>query len=329
VVKAKYRCAARAWIPTRGLPVRTQVKPDMTKRTDIMQWAWRRLAALTVGAAAPGAAFAQQDKGFGQPYDWQMGLQGSASEIMDFIASMHWWLFVLITVISVFVLALLVYCVVKFNETANPVPSKTTHNSTVEVVWTVVPVLILVAISIPSFRLLRLQEEIPPAAVTIKVTGVQWAWNVEYAKDSGGFGFRVDMLNDAERKDAVAGGAKPADVPRLLAVNNEIVVPINKVVRVQVTASDVMHAFAMPSLGIKRDAVPGRLNETWFKATREGVYYGQCSELCGTNHAFMPAAIRVVSDAKYTEWLESAKKKYAATTQDGPVRLAGAQPANR
>jgi cytochrome c oxidase subunit II len=122
---------------------------------------------------------------------------------------------------------------------------------------------------------------------------------------------------------------KPADVPRLLAVNNEIVVPINKVVRVQVTASDVMHAFAMPSLGIKRDAVPGRLNETWFKATREGVYYGQCSELCGTNHAFMPAAIRVVSDAKYTEWLESAKKKYAATTQDGPVRVAGAQPANR
>jgi cytochrome c oxidase subunit II len=184
VVKAKYRCAARAWIPTRGLPVRTQVKPDMTKRTDIMQWAWRRLAALTVGAAAPGAAFAQQDKGFGQPYDWQMGLQGSASEIMDFIASMHWWLFVLITVISVFVLALLVYCVVKFNETANPVPSKTTHNSTVEVVWTVVPVLILVAISIPSFRLLRLQEEIPPAAVTIKVTGVQWAWNVEYAKEA-------------------------------------------------------------------------------------------------------------------------------------------------
>jgi cytochrome c oxidase subunit 2 len=248
---------------------------------------------------------------------------------MDFIATMHTGLFWLITVISVFVLALLVWCAVKFNEKANPVPSKTTHNSTIEVVWTVVPVLILVAISIPSFRLLRLQEEIPPADVTIKVTGVQWAWNVEYAKESGGFGFRVDMLNEAERKDAVAKGAKPADVPRLLAVNNEIVVPVNKVVRVQVTASDVMHAFAMPSLGIKRDAVPGRLNETWFKANREGIYYGQCSELCGTNHAFMPAAIRVVSDARYAQWLEEAKKKFADGSSTTPVRLAGAEPASK
>jgi cytochrome c oxidase subunit II len=294
-----------------------------------MRLAWQRFLALSVALGASGAALAQQDKGFGQAYNWQVSLQGSASEIMDFITTMHTGLFWLITAISVFVAGLLVYCAVKFNEKANPVPSKTTHNSTVEVIWTVVPVVILVAISIPSFRLLRLQEEIPPSDVTIKVTGVQWAWNVEYAKDSGGFGFRVGMLNDDERKDAVAKGAKPADVPRLLAVDNEIVVPINKPVRVQVTAADVMHAFAMPSLGVKRDAVPGRLNETWFKATREGVYYGQCSELCGTNHAFMPIAIRVVSDAKYAEWLEGAKKKYASTTDDGPVRLAGAQPANR
>jgi cytochrome c oxidase subunit II len=294
-----------------------------------MRLAWQRFLALSVAVTASGAALAQQDKGFGQAYDWQIGLQGSASDMMDFVTSMHTGLFWLITVISVFVLGLLIYCAVKFNETANPVPSKTTHNSTVEVVWTVVPVLILVAISIPSFRLLRMQEEIPPSDVTIKVTGVQWAWNVEYAKDSGGFGFRVDMLTDGERKDAVSKGAKAADVPRLLAVNNEVVVPVNKVVRVQVTAADVMHAFAMPSLGLKRDAVPGRLNETWFKAKREGVYYGQCSELCGTNHAFMPIAIRVVSDAKYTEWLDGAKKKFASTTDDGPVKLAGTQPANR
>jgi cytochrome c oxidase subunit II len=288
-----------------------------------MQRAWQRLSALIIGATTPGLAFAQQ--GSGQAVPWQIGLQDSASEIMDFITAMHTGLFWLITVISVFVLVLLAYCVVKFNETANPVPSKTTHNSTIEVVWTVVPVLILVAISIPSFRLLRMQEEIPPADVTIKVTGVQWAWNVEYAKDSGGFGFRVDMLSDNERRDAVAKGAKAADVPRLLAVNNEIVVPVGKVVRVQVTALDVMHAFAMPALGIKRDAVPGRLNETWFRASKEGVYYGQCSELCGTNHAFMPAAIRVVSASKYTEWLEDAKKKFADAADPARVRLADAQ----
>jgi cytochrome c oxidase subunit 2 len=292
-----------------------------------MRHAWRRALALFGFAAAPAAAFAQG--GYGQPAPWQIGLQGSATEIMDFITSMHTGLFWLITVISVFVLALLAYCVVKFNEKANPVPSKTTHNSTIEVVWTVVPVLILVIIAIPSFRLLRLQEEIPPADVTIKVTGVQWAWNIEYAKDSGGFGFRVNMLSDDEIRQEIGKGKKPADVPRLLAVDNEIVVPVNKVVRLQVTASDVMHAFAMPSLGIKRDAVPGRLNETWFRANREGVYYGQCSELCGTNHAFMPAAIRVVSASRYAEWLEEAKKKFADGGSSSPVRLADVQSAGR
>jgi cytochrome c oxidase subunit II len=285
-----------------------------------MRQAWLRLMALVGFMAASGGAMATD--GYGQPTPWQIGLQGSASEIMEFITAMHTGLFWLITVISLFVLALLAYCIVKFNEKANPVPSKTTHNSTVEVLWTVIPVVILVIIAIPSFRLLRLQEEIPPADVTIKVTGVQWAWNVEYAKDSGGFGFRVNMLSDDEIKKEIAGGKKAADVPRLLAVDNEIVVPVNKVVRVQVTASDVMHAFAMPSLGIKRDAVPGRLNETWFRANREGVYYGQCSELCGTNHAFMPAAIRVVSAAKYAEWLEGAKKKFADGGPAAPVRLA-------
>jgi cytochrome c oxidase subunit II len=286
---------------------------------------WSGAGAALAGLLLSPAVFAQQEKGLGQPYDWQIGLQRSASEIMDFITAFHTGLFWLITVISLFVLALLVWCVLKFNEKANPVPSKTTHNTMIEVVWTVVPVLILLVIVVPSFRLLRMQEEIPPADVTLKVVGKQWYWTVEYAKDAGGFTFDAIMLDEKQRADAVAKGTKADEVPRLLAVDNEIVVPVNKVIRVQVTAADVLHAFAMPSLGIKRDAVPGRLNETWFRATKEGLYFGQCSELCGTNHAYMPAAIRVVSDAKYAEWQELAKKKYASTLDDGATRVAGAQ----
>jgi cytochrome c oxidase subunit II len=293
-----------------------------------MHHAWQRLGLMAGLVMMPGLASAQQEKGLGQPYDWQIGLQKSASEIMDFITAMHTGLFWLITVISIFVLALLAYCIVKFNAKANPVPSRTTHNTTIEVVWTVVPILILLAVVVPSFRLLKMQEDIPPADVTIKVTGKQWFWTVEYTKDSGGFQFDAIMLDDKQRAEAIQKGAKASDVPRLLAVDNEVVLPLGKVIRVQVTAADVMHAFAMPSLGVKRDAVPGRLNETWFKATREGIYYGQCSELCGTNHAFMPMAIRIVSPAKYAEWLENAKKKYASTTDTAPVRVADAALAN-
>jgi cytochrome c oxidase subunit II len=294
-----------------------------------MQLAWNRLGLLSglgllagLALMSPSAALAQQEPGLGQPAPWQMGLQGSASEIMDFITSMHTGLFWLITVISIFVLGLLVWVALKFNEKANPVPSRVTHNTTIEVVWTVVPVLILLAVVIPSFRLLKLQEDIPAADVTIKVTGKQWYWSVEYAKDSGGFGFDAIMLDDKQRADALSKGAKAHEVPRLLAVDNEIVLPVGKNIRVQVTAADVMHAFAMPSLGVKRDAVPGRLNQTWFKATREGIYYGQCSELCGTSHAFMPIAIRIVSPAKYAEWLDGAKKKFASTIDESPIRTA-------
>jgi cytochrome c oxidase subunit II len=294
-----------------------------------MHSALQRMAAFFAGAVGSTAALAQQEKGSGQPYDWQMVLQGSATEIMDFIGSMHYGLFILITAISVFVLALLLYCVFRFNEKTNPVPSKTTHNTTIEVVWTVVPVMILMAMVIPSFRLLKFQEDIPPHDIVIKVTGKQWYWSVEYEKKEGGYTYDAIMLDEKQRKDAVAKGAKPEDVPRLLAVDNEIVLPIGKVIRVQVTAADVLHAFAMPAFGIKRDAVPGRLNETWFKATKEGVYYGQCSELCGTNHAFMPAAIRIVSPAKYAEWQEVAKKKYASTLDDSGVKIAGSTPAQR
>lgn len=293
-----------------------------------MQRTWQRIGAFTFGLLAPFTALAQQEPGSGQPAPWQMGLQGSASEIMDFITTFHSALFWTMAVISVFVAGLLVYCIVKFNEKSNPVPSTTTHNTMVEVVWTVVPVLILVAIVIPSFRLLKLQEEIPVTDITIKVTGHQWRWEVDYAKDAGGFNFLVNMLNEKERADAMSAGAKLADVPRLLAVDNEIVLPVGKAIRVQVTAKDVLHAFAMPSLGVKRDAVPGRLNETWFRANKEGIYYGQCSELCGTNHAFMPLAIRIVSPAKYAEWQELAKKKYASSNDNGTVKVASVVSSN-
>ncbi len=291
-----------------------------------MHQAWsNRMARAGLALAAttaPLAALAQPATlGTGQPAPWQLGLQGSASTVMDFIASLHTGLLWIIVLISLFVLGLLVYVAMKFNEKANPSPSKTTHNTTIEIVWTVVPVLILLAIVIPSFRLLKFQEEIPPSDVTIKVTGKQWYWTVEYAKDSGGFAFDAIMLDDKQRADAVQKGAKPDEVPRLLAVDNEIVVPVNKVIRVQGPPPTSCTPSPCPSLGIKRDAVPGRLNETWFRATREGLYFGQCSELCGTNHAFMPAAIRVVSDAAYATWLEAAKKKYASSS-DGPVRVA-------
>jgi cytochrome c oxidase subunit 2 len=265
-------------------------------------------AAVAAATLFPLAAMA----GLGQPSPWQLGFQQSASPIMDKIAWFHDFLLIIITLITVFVLALLVIVIFKFNARANPVPSKTTHNTLIEVVWTVVPVIILVSIAIPSFRLLFDQLTIPPADVTIKATGKQWFWTYDYP-DSG-FSFDSLMLQDKDRKP---------DQPRLLAVDNELVVPVNKVVRVQVIGADVIHAFAVPSFGIKIDAVPGRLNETWFRATREGMFYGQCSELCGKDHAFMPIAVRVVNDRDYAAWLEQAKKKFATRpSPDDGIALA-------
>jgi cytochrome c oxidase subunit 2 len=216
---------------------------------------------------------------------------------MDNIVWFHNFLFVLITLITLFVLALLVIVVMKFNAKANPVPSRTTHNTLIEVAWTLVPVLILVGISVPSFRLLFLELDVPKADLTIKATGKQWYWSYAYP-DNGKFEFDSLMAQDKQ--------------PRLLGVDNEMVVPVNKVVRVQVTGADVIHAFALPAFGVKIDAIPGRLNETWFKATKTGMFYGQCSELCGKDHAFMPIAIRVVEDKEFASWVETAKKKYAS-----------------
>lgn len=251
------------------------------------------LVAAGVTLATGGAASAE----LGQPAPWEWTLQQSGSPVMDNIVWFHNFLFVLITLITLFVLALLVIVVVKFNAKANPVPSRTTHNTLIEVAWTLVPVLILVGISVPSFRLLFLELDIPKADLTVKATGKQWYWSYAYP-DNGKFEFDSLMAQDKQ--------------PRLLGVDNEMVVPVNKVIRVQTTGADVIHAFALPAFGVKIDAIPGRLNETWFKATKTGMYYGQCSELCGKDHAFMPIAIRVVSDQEFASWVEAAKKKFAS-----------------
>jgi cytochrome c oxidase subunit 2 len=253
----------------------------------------RGLAVAGVALATSGTAFAE----LGQPAPWEYKLQESATQVMDDITWFHNWLLVTITIITLFVLGLLVIVAVKFNARANPVPSRTTHNTLIEVAWTLIPVLILVAIAIPSFKLLFLQLDIPKADLTIKATGKQWYWSYAYP-DNGKFEF--DSLLAQDKK------------PRLLGVDNEMVVPVNKVVRIQTTGADVIHSFAVPAFGIKIDAIPGRLNETWFKATKLGMFYGQCSELCGKDHAFMPIAVRVVNDQEFAAWVETAKKKFAA-----------------
>ncbi len=251
------------------------------------------LAVTGVALVAGGAAFAE----LGQPAPWEYKLQEAASPVMENIVWFHNWLLIIITVITLFVLGLLIAVVVKFNARANPVPSRTTHNTLIEVAWTLIPVLILVAIAVPSFRLLFEELDVPKADLTIKATGKQWYWSYAYP-DNGKFEFDSLMAQDKQ--------------PRLLGVDNEMVVPVNKVIRVQTTGADVIHSFAVPAFGIKIDAIPGRLNETWFKATKTGMFYGQCSELCGKDHAFMPIAVRVVNDQEFATWVEAAKKKFAS-----------------
>jgi cytochrome c oxidase subunit 2 len=272
-----------------------------------------RVNAAAVGSVlmAGGSALAAS----GQPSPWQLGLQQSASPVMDSLVSFHNFLLVIITLITAFVLALLVIVTIKFNARANPTPARTTHNTLLEVLWTVVPVVILVVIAIPSFRLLFYQLDTPAADLTVKATGKQWYWTYSYP-DHGPFEFDSLMLQDADRKKL------QPEPPRLLAVDNAMVVPVNKVVRVQTIGSDVIHAFAVPSFGIKIDAIPGRLNETWFRATREGVYYGQCSELCGKDHAFMPIEVRVVSEQAFAAWVEETKKRFAGDQRPGAVAAA-------
>ena len=254
-------------------------------------------------------------KGNEHAVPWQMGLPEPATPVAEFIYSFHQGLLYLITVISLFVLALMIYVMVRFNARANPTPSKTTHNTMIEVLWTVIPILILVGVAIPSFRLLYLQRNIPAADMTIKVIGnPSWNWTYEYPdlglNDDGSAKVSFTAYLRDEAKDIEKAHA--AGVPYLLATDVPVVVPVGKVVRLQITSADVIHSFVLQSFGVRLDAVPGRLNETWFKAEKEGIYFGQCSKICGKDHAFMPIAFRAVSQDKYNQWREEAKKKFAA-----------------
>jgi cytochrome c oxidase subunit 2 len=262
------------------------------------------LAALTLAAAPSWAAL-------GRPEPWQLNLQDAATPVAEFINSFHNFLLVVITLITLFVLGLLLYVIVKFNAKANPVPSRTTHNTLVEVLWTVVPVLILVAIAIPSFRLLYFQRDIPKGDINIKVTGnPSWNWTYDYPD----LGLNADGSAKASFTSYLLEKAKAGD-KWLLATDVPMVVPVNKVVKLTVTSDPegIIHAWTIPSFGMKIDAVPGRLNEDWFAATVEGVYYGQCSELCGKDHAYMPIEVHVVSQAKYDAWAKTLAETGDAT----------------
>jgi cytochrome c oxidase subunit 2 len=247
-----------------------------------------------------------------QPRRWEIWHQQPASSVMETINSFHTELMVISVLIVVLVLGLLGYCILRFNERANPEPSRTTHNTLIEVIWTAVPVMILVGIAIPSFKLLYEEDVIPKAELTVKATGHQWYWSYEYP-DNGNFGFDATMVEDKDLKP---------DQLRLLTTDNHVVLPVGTTVRIITTATDVIHSWAVPAFGVKVDSVPGRLNELWFKIERPGTYYGQCSELCGVNHGFMPIEVEAVTKERYAQWVEEAKKKFASSMPAGDDRLA-------
>jgi len=266
-----------------------------------------------IGAGFAVLAATWTSAAFALPYDYQLGFQAAASPVMEHIEEFHNLLLAITFAICLLVLALLVFIVLRYNHRANPTPSRTEHNTNLEVAWTVIPVIILVVIAIPSFKLLYYEADIPRADVELKVIGKQWFWTYQYPRD-GKFQFDSLALSD----DA----ARKANEPRLLGVDNAIVVPVNKVIEVVTTGADVIHSWALPEMGVKMDAIPGHLNTTWFKATRTGTFYGQCSELCGAKHAFMPIEVKVVTDSEYVQWLAAAKKKYAAIDDSSTTRLA-------
>lgn len=268
------------------------------------------LGALAIFAAVAGVFGAADPvlavQGYSEP--GQIGLQRPVTEVARDIHSFYDLVNIIIIAITLFVLGLMVYVMVRFRESKNPVPSKTTHNTLLEVAWTVVPILILVAIAVPSFKLLMLQYTYPKADVTIKAIGNAWFWEHEYpgtTPEDKTFTVTSNMLSDEEVAEKSKATGLP--VPRLLSVDNEIVVPVNKVVHMLVTSNDVIHNWTIPSFGSKIDAVPGRLTSTWFRAEEQGIFYGQCSELCGMNHAFMPIAVRVVSQDVYDQWTAALK----------------------
>lgn len=273
------------------------------------------LAGLVALACAGGALAASTD--LGVPHPWGLGLQDSASPVKERIASLHNLLLVIITLITLFVLALLAYACWRFAAARNPTPSRTSHNTLLEVAWTVIPVLILVVIAVPSFRLLYFMDRTEQPDMTVKVTAFQWAWEYEYL-DADGLKFESYMLQPDQ---AVAQGKR-----RLLDVDNELVVPAGRNIRVLVTSRDVIHSFFIPALGVQKYNIPGRTIETWFRADRPGVYYGQCNQICGVNHAFMPIVVRAVTEAEFTTWLEQAKQRFAGAVPAGETgqRLARA-----
>ena len=251
----------------------------------------------------PFSAFANE----GISENWQLSFQEPATDLMSDIISFHSYILMpIITGISLLVLGLLLYIMFRFNSKRNVVASTTTHNTVIEILWTVIPVILLIIIAIPSFRLLYVSETIPKADLTIKAIGNQWYWTYEYP-DYEDIVFDANMLLENELSDPKL---------RLLETDTQIVVPVNKVVKLQITSADVLHAWTIPAFGVKMDAVPGRLNETWFKANKEGIYYGQCSELCGPKHAFMPINVKVVSENEFNDWLDFAKEEYASSGID-------------
>ncbi len=267
------------------------------------------LAALAAALVAPKA----EAQVFGGPKSGGIGFLPGVTENAENMFWFHNWILLPATIgISLLVLGLIVYIVYRFNETANPVPSRRTHNGLLEFAWTVAPALVLVVIAVPSFRLLSEQLIIPAPDLTIKVTASQWHWNYGYPKSEGGFAFDSLYVEDKDLKP---------DQPRLITADHEMVVPVGKVIEVDVTSQDVIHSFSVPSFGVKIDAIPGRLNKTWFKADQIGMFYGQCSNICGIDHAFMPINVRVVSQADYEAWLVEAKKQFASLDR---VRLAAA-----
>jgi cytochrome c oxidase subunit 2 len=299
---------------------------------DMIERGWRRTPRSWLLAPPWLFAFAAPAlAGSGQPSPKQIGFQEAVTPIAADIHWVHDYVNVIIFVITAFVLGLMLWVMWRYSEKRNPVPSKTTHNTTVEVLWTVVPVLILIAIAIPSFKLLYAQYTFPPPDLVIKATGNSWNWTHEYPDQ----GVKIDsvMLQDSEREDAIKAGMPAEQVPRNLAVDNEILVPVDKVVHVLVTSSDVIHAWTIPSFGSKVDAVPGRITATWFKATKQGLYFGQCSELCGKDHAFMPIAVRVVREQVFNDWLAALKardrKKARDIIRQAAVELAGQKTAAR
>lgn len=275
------------------------------------------LSAIVVGTFA-GGALAQPIVGV--PHDWQMGFPPSYTPLMERVASLHDLLLVIITLICLFVLALLIYAVMRFHAARNGSPSTTTHNTVLEIAWTVVPILILVVIAIPSFRLLYYGDKAADAAMTIKVVGHQWYWTYEYP-DHGNFAVDSRILSEADRLKQ-----KPT-MPRMLAVDEEMVVPAGTVIRIVGTAADSMHGWTVPGFGIKKTVIPGRLNEGWINVKSEGYYFGQCSQICGNAHSYMPIAVRAVSKAEFDKWVEQ-KKKSAGLLPATDVASA-TPPANR